>query len=168
MGTPSSTNGQQITKTAEGLRVPDRPIIPFIRGDLIGIDITPAMLEVVDAARLRPASIRDEPIDRTEARLGVPCSGVHSRPVGDVARNREGAAARTFDLRHQGIEQVTPEGAHHAREGATLKTVAYRLKPAGISCGKALKSIDWRPILEIMVWEKLYRHSTFIQDQKLS
>ena len=50
MGTPSSANGQRITRTADGLQVPDRPIIPYIRGDLIGIDITPAMLEVVDAA----------------------------------------------------------------------------------------------------------------------
>jgi len=46
----SPSNGQAITRTADGLNVPDHPIIPFIRGDLIGIDITPAMLEVVDAA----------------------------------------------------------------------------------------------------------------------
>ena len=32
------------------LRVPDRPIIPFITGDGIGTDITPAMRSVVDAA----------------------------------------------------------------------------------------------------------------------
>jgi len=50
MGTSETKSGQAITKTADGLRVPDRPIIPYIRGDLIGIDITPAMLEVVDAA----------------------------------------------------------------------------------------------------------------------
>jgi len=43
-------NGEPITRSADGLNVPDHPIIPFIRGDLIGIDITPAMLEVVDAA----------------------------------------------------------------------------------------------------------------------
>ena len=32
------------------LEVPDRPIIPFIEGDGIGIDVTPAMRRVVDAA----------------------------------------------------------------------------------------------------------------------
>ena len=32
------------------LTVPDRPIIPFIEGDGIGIDVTPAMQRVVDAA----------------------------------------------------------------------------------------------------------------------
>ena len=29
---------------------PDNPIIPFIEGDGIGIDITPVMIKVVDAA----------------------------------------------------------------------------------------------------------------------
>lgn len=32
------------------LTVPDNPIIPFIEGDGIGVDVTPAMLAVVDAA----------------------------------------------------------------------------------------------------------------------
>src|SRR4051812_31161680 len=32
------------------LEVPDRPIIPFIEGDGTGVDITPVMLKVVDAA----------------------------------------------------------------------------------------------------------------------
>jgi len=32
------------------LKVPDNPIIPYIEGDGIGVDITPAMLKVVDAA----------------------------------------------------------------------------------------------------------------------
>lgn len=32
------------------LIVPDNPIVPFIRGDGIGADITPVMKKVVDAA----------------------------------------------------------------------------------------------------------------------
>src|SRR5690554_5239715 len=32
------------------LRVPDRPIVPFVEGDGIGVDVTPAMRAVVDAA----------------------------------------------------------------------------------------------------------------------
>lgn len=32
------------------LTVPDNPIIPFIEGDGIGVDVTPAMIRVVDAA----------------------------------------------------------------------------------------------------------------------
>ncbi len=43
-------NGQKITVNADNtLTVPDRPIIPFIEGDGIGIDITPVMRDVVDA-----------------------------------------------------------------------------------------------------------------------
>jgi len=36
--------------TDNSITVPDTPIIPFIEGDGIGIDVTPAMLKVVDAA----------------------------------------------------------------------------------------------------------------------
>ncbi len=43
MGTP-------ITMGPEGLQVPNDPIIPFIEGDGIGVDITPVMRRVVDAA----------------------------------------------------------------------------------------------------------------------
>tara|TARA_R100001143_G_scaffold25304_2_gene25474 strand:+ start:571 stop:918 length:348 start_codon:yes stop_codon:yes gene_type:complete len=32
------------------LDVPSQPIIPFIEGDGIGVDITPAMIDVIDAA----------------------------------------------------------------------------------------------------------------------
>ncbi|MBP6095308.1 MAG: NADP-dependent isocitrate dehydrogenase [Methyloversatilis sp.] len=38
------------TKIVAGKPVPDNPIIPFIEGDGIGVDITPVMKEVVDAA----------------------------------------------------------------------------------------------------------------------
>ncbi|PEH72446.1 MULTISPECIES: NADP-dependent isocitrate dehydrogenase [Edwardsiella] len=43
--------GQKISVDAQGkLSVPAQPIIPFIEGDGIGIDVTPAMIKVVDAA----------------------------------------------------------------------------------------------------------------------
>ena len=43
--------GQKITVNADySLNVPDNPIIPFIEGDGTGVDITPVMLKVVDAA----------------------------------------------------------------------------------------------------------------------
>ena len=45
------TAGQKITVNADmSLNVPDEPIIPFIEGDGTGLDITPVMLKVVDAA----------------------------------------------------------------------------------------------------------------------
>ncbi|EKS7813410.1 NADP-dependent isocitrate dehydrogenase [Edwardsiella piscicida] len=44
-------NGQKISADAQGkLSVPATPIIPFIEGDGIGVDVTPAMIKVVDAA----------------------------------------------------------------------------------------------------------------------
>ena len=45
------SDGERITANDDGsLAVPARPIIPFIEGDGIGIDITPVMRKVVDAA----------------------------------------------------------------------------------------------------------------------
>ncbi|MEQ1602739.1 MAG: NADP-dependent isocitrate dehydrogenase [Methylophilaceae bacterium] len=45
------THGEKITVNADNsLNVPDHPIISFIEGDGIGVDITPPMLKVVDAA----------------------------------------------------------------------------------------------------------------------
>ena len=44
-------SGEKITINADNsLNVPSHPIIPFIEGDGIGIDITPPMIKVVDAA----------------------------------------------------------------------------------------------------------------------
>ena len=44
-------DGQAITANEDlSLNVPDNPIIPFIEGDGIGVDISPVMINVVDAA----------------------------------------------------------------------------------------------------------------------
>ncbi len=42
--------GEKITYRDNKLVVPDNPIIPYIEGDGIGADITPVMLNVIDAA----------------------------------------------------------------------------------------------------------------------
>ncbi|MBA7605147.1 Isocitrate dehydrogenase [NADP] [subsurface metagenome] len=44
------TEGEKITKTTDGLRVPDRPIIPFIEGDGTGPDIWRAAVRVFETA----------------------------------------------------------------------------------------------------------------------
>ena len=47
-------DGESITANRDhSLNVPDYPIIPFIEGDGIGIDVTPVMLDVVNAATAR-------------------------------------------------------------------------------------------------------------------
>ncbi len=44
-------NGEKITLAADGsANVPQNPVIPYIEGDGIGVDITPVMRRVVDAA----------------------------------------------------------------------------------------------------------------------
>jgi isocitrate dehydrogenase len=44
-------DGQKITVNADySLNVPDTPVIPYIEGDGTGVDITPVMIKVVDAA----------------------------------------------------------------------------------------------------------------------
>ena len=42
--------GEKLSFSDGKLQVPDNPIIPYIEGDGIGVDITPAMINVVDAA----------------------------------------------------------------------------------------------------------------------
>lgn len=44
-------SGEKITTDDSGnLNVPDNPVIPYIEGDGIGVDITPAMIHVLDSA----------------------------------------------------------------------------------------------------------------------
>ncbi len=45
--------GKKITLDNGKLVVPNNPIIPFIEGDGIGVDVSPAMIKVVDAAVLK-------------------------------------------------------------------------------------------------------------------
>lgn len=45
------TTGEKITVNADNsLNVPDKPIIPYIEGDGIGVDISPVMIKVIDTA----------------------------------------------------------------------------------------------------------------------
>jgi isocitrate dehydrogenase len=44
------STGDKITVSNGKLLVPNNPIIPFIEGDGIGVDVTPPMIKVVDAA----------------------------------------------------------------------------------------------------------------------
>ncbi|MDH3948501.1 MAG: NADP-dependent isocitrate dehydrogenase [Gammaproteobacteria bacterium] len=45
------TSGEKISVSSDGtMSVPDKPIIPFIEGDGIGVDISPVMKKVTDAA----------------------------------------------------------------------------------------------------------------------
>ena len=44
------STGEAISIINNVLNVPDKPIITYIEGDGIGVDITPVMLQIVDTA----------------------------------------------------------------------------------------------------------------------
>jgi hypothetical protein len=52
--------GSKITVNADNtLNVPNDPIIPYIEGDGTGVDITPVMIHVVNAAVQKPTKVRE-------------------------------------------------------------------------------------------------------------
>jgi isocitrate dehydrogenase len=65
-------------KIVPGQAIPNNPIIPFIEGDGIGIDITPVMIKVVDAAVSQ--GLRRQPRRST----GWKSSPAKNRPVSMV------------------------------------------------------------------------------------
>ena len=53
--------GQAITINDDfSINVPDNPIITYIEGDGIGIDVTPVMMKVVDAADITVGGVGSE------------------------------------------------------------------------------------------------------------
>ena len=62
------------------LNVPDRPIIPFIEGDGIGVDVTPAMRKVIDTA-VDKASNGKKSIAWMEVYAGEKATQVYGRDV---------------------------------------------------------------------------------------
>lgn len=73
--------GQKITLQNGKLNVPHNPIIPFIEGDGIGVDVTPAMLKVVDAA-VEKAYKGERKISRMEVYTGEKSTHVYGGTSG--------------------------------------------------------------------------------------
>ncbi len=72
-------NGQKITINKDfSLNVPDSPIIPFIEGDGIGVDISPVMLKVVDAA-VKKAYASKRQIEWMEVYAGEKATHVYDK-----------------------------------------------------------------------------------------
>ena len=73
--------GDKITVNDDGsLNVPNNPIIPFIEGDGIGVDITPVMKKVVDAA-VEKAYGADKKISWMEIYAGEKSTQVYGKDV---------------------------------------------------------------------------------------
>ena len=71
-------NGSKISIENGVLSVPDNPIIPFIEGDGIGVDITPAMIDVVNNA-VEKAYKDDKKIEWMEVYCGEKSTNVYSK-----------------------------------------------------------------------------------------
>ena len=73
--------GEKITVAADGaLTVPDKPIIPFIEGDGIGVDITPVMKAVTDAA-VQKAYAGQREIQWMEIYAGEKSTNIYGKDV---------------------------------------------------------------------------------------
>jgi len=73
-------SGKKITVNDDySLNVPDQPIIPFIEGDGIGVDITPVMRKVVDAA-VEKSSAGKRAIQWMEVYAGEKSTQVYGNP----------------------------------------------------------------------------------------
>jgi isocitrate dehydrogenase len=73
--------GEKITTNADfSLNVPDHVIIPFIEGDGIGVDVTPVMVSVIDAA-VKAAYANDKKIHWMEIYAGEKASQVYGDDV---------------------------------------------------------------------------------------
>ena len=64
--------GEVISVKEGKLHVPNNPVIPFIEGDGIGVDITPAMQKVIDAS-VKKAYKGEKKISWYEVYTGEKC-----------------------------------------------------------------------------------------------
>ena len=99
------SNGEKIRVNKDfSLSVPDQPIIPYIEGDGTGVDITPVMLKVVDAAVQKAYG------GKTQDRLD---GNVRRREVLQGLRRERLAAGRNARS-GQGVRGVDQGAADHA------------------------------------------------------
>ncbi|XZQ56604.1 MAG: NADP-dependent isocitrate dehydrogenase [Arsenophonus sp.] len=74
------SEGKKIRLTKGILNVPNNPIIPYIEGDGVGIDITPVMLKVVDAA-VKKSYLGDKKISWMEIYTGEKSTKIYGKDV---------------------------------------------------------------------------------------
>jgi isocitrate dehydrogenase len=112
------STGARITLNKDhSLKVPDRPIIPFIEGDGIGVDITPVMRAVVDAAVSKAYGSRRS-IAWMEIYAGEKCARVYGDNTWLAAETLE--AIREFLVAIKG-PLTTPVGGGIRSLNVTLR-----------------------------------------------
>ncbi len=110
-------NGSKITMKNGKLHVPDEPVIPYIQGDGVGVDITPVMMKVVDAA-VQKAYHGKKKIHWQKLEAGEDCfkaTGTYL-PDATVATIREDLVAIKGPL-------TTPIGGGHRSLNVTMRQV---------------------------------------------
>ena len=100
------------TKIVAGKPVPDNPIIPFIEGDGIGVDITPVMKDVVDAA---VAFVGDDGLGTAFGKPGTQIIAAIAFIADQFSRGRHGRDAGLGDL-----HIVNISGGYHQHAGTAL------------------------------------------------
>ncbi len=120
--------GSRITLNKDlSLNVPDRPVIPFIEGDGIGVDITPVMRDVVDAA-VRKAYGGRRSIVWMEIYAGEKCTRVYGKdtwlakhrpaiPVVALDAIREALDIQATDNQGEVIQTAREQCREHLRVG---------------------------------------------------
>ncbi len=110
-------DGSKITMKDGKLHVPDEPVIPYIQGDGVGIDITPVMMKVVDAA-VQKAYGGKKRIHWKRLEAGEDCFKANGTYLPDetVAAIREYLVAIKGPL-------TTPVGGGHRSINVTMRQV---------------------------------------------
>lgn len=161
--TPSQRGEKIIINADRSLSVPDHPIVPFIEGDGIGVDITPVMRSVVDAAVARAYAGKRSiawleiysgekaaemfagewyPTATLDAikEYGVVIKGPLTTPIGEGFRSLNIALRQEFDLyvsqRHVRWLQGSPSPV---REPQKIDMVIFRENSEDIYSG-----IEWK------------------------
>jgi isocitrate dehydrogenase len=154
--------GRKITVNPDNsLNIPDHPIIPYIEGDGIGIDVTPAMLRVVDAAvekayrgKRRISWMEVYSGEKANARYGqwfpeetlhalrdfvVSIKGPLATPVGGGIRSLNVAMRQTLDL-YANVRPIRyfPGVASPMQDASLTDMVVFRENTEDIYAG-----IEW-------------------------
>jgi isocitrate dehydrogenase len=109
--------GSKITMKDGKLHVPDEPIVPYIQGDGVGMDITPVMMKVVDAA-VQKAYHGKKKIHWKKLEAGEDCFKAKNTYLPDetIADIRECLVAIKGPL-------TTPVGGGHRSLNVTMRQV---------------------------------------------
>ena len=95
---------EKITMGADGLRVPDHPILPFIEGDGIGPDIWAAAVRVFDAAveKAYAGSRQVDRLSQVTVRCRPPETWLLRIQLGSKRRSDTACAGRSYQGRRIG------------------------------------------------------------------